>query len=562
MKKYISNILLFLFFVVEIWAQSSKSSVKELYISKIPKVVHPPNLTLGSITFDDTKGNNNRKLDASENAEIKFSLSNEGKGNAYNLVVEVHETKQIKGVQYQEKLYLNDLESGKKIPVKIPLYSSKELESGEALFEIIIKEGNGYDSDRSAVSFLTQKFKNPLVRIAEHKFSNQEGKIQLGKTVTLEIIVQNRGQGEAKDVRVLFINPPNVDNTTESNFYIGNLRPNETRIIKYEFSAKKIYSDKEIPITVRVEESFSKYGETKDVTVLLDETLSKTQIVKIDANYDQPILINDVSLTSDVDKNIPFNNTKDEDKYALIIGNEDYTSSQTDLTNEVNVDFAINDADVFKQYCLKTFGVPQKNIFYLTNATAANIKQAINKLNGIIDALDGKAKIIVYYAGHGLPDETTKEPYLIPVDVSGTDISAGIKLSYLYEKLTEYPSQQVTVFIDACFSGGARESGLLAARGIKIKPNYDLLKGNIVVFTASSNEESSLPWKEKQHGMFTYFVLKKFQETEGNFTFSELQNYLKSKVNIESLKTNNKKQNPQILISPDVTSNWGQWKLD
>jgi hypothetical protein len=102
---------------------------------------------------------------------------------------------------------------------------------------------------------------------------------------------------------------------------------------------------------------------------------------------------------------------------------------------------------------------------------------------------------------------------------------------------------------------------LLAGRGVKIKPKEDHLEGNIVVFTASSGEESSLAWKDKQHGMFTYFLLKKFQESQGNFTYSELDTYLKSKVGLESVRTNSKSQNPQVLVSPEQLDNWGKWKL-
>ena len=72
-------------------------------------------------------------------------------------------------------------------------------------------------------------------------------------------------------------------------------------------------------------------------------------------------------------KNIPSIQTKNPNKFALIIGNEDYTSRQTGLTSESNVAFAVNDAKIFKEYCVNTFGVLEENIQFLTNATTYRI---------------------------------------------------------------------------------------------------------------------------------------------------------------------------------------------
>jgi len=69
---------------------------------------------------------------------------------------------------------------------------------------------------------------------------------------------------------------------------------------------------------------------------------------------------------SDIDKNIPQCSTSNPYRFALVVGNEDYTSHQSDLKSESNVDFARNDASAFKEYCIKTMGIPEKNItFYL-----------------------------------------------------------------------------------------------------------------------------------------------------------------------------------------------------
>ena len=85
------------------------------------------------------------------------------------------------------------------------------------------------------------------------------------------------------------------------------------------------------------------------------------------------------------------------------------------------------------------------------------------------------------------------------------------------------------MFLDACFSGGGRDQGLLAARGVKIKPKEESFLGNMVVFASSSGEEKSLPYEEKQHGLFTYFLLKKLKETKGMLATENCLNILNQK---------------------------------
>jgi len=265
--------------------------------------------------------------------------------------------------------------------------------------------------------------------------------------------------------------------------------------------------------------------------------------------------------TSDIDKNIPVNDIEKTHSFALIIGNEDYKSHQTDLDSEANVEFARNDAHAFKDYLIKTLGVPERNITFLLDATYGSISQALSKIQLLTKNTGGNATIYFFYAGHGLPDEKTKEPYLMPVDISGTNIESAIKLESVYNELTKFTSKQVLVFLDACFSGGGRNEGLLAVRGVKIKPKDNFLKGNIVVFSSSSGNQSSLPYKEKEHGIFTYFLLKKIKETEGHITLDKLADFLKKKISVESILINNKEQTPQVKVGQQIIENWKNWKL-
>ncbi|GEM_PF-636341 len=263
---------------------------------------------------------------------------------------------------------------------------------------------------------------------------------------------------------------------------------------------------------------------------------------------------------ADVDLDIPVSSAVKSNTYALIIGNEDYTTFQPGLSSEVNVDFAANDAKVFKEYCTKTFGVPEKQVKLLINATSAQMSQGIAWLTNLVKVEEGNAEIIFYYSGHGLPDEQTKEGYLIPVDVSGSNANQGVKLNDLYAKLSEFSSKKITVFLDACFSGGARNQGLIAMKGVKVRPKENVVNGNMVVFTSSTGDESSGVYREKQHGYLTYFLLKNIQDSKGNISYKDLASSIISNVKKETA-LGGKVQTPQINISNSVDGIWENWKV-
>ena len=173
-----------------------------------------------------------------------------------------------------------------------------------------------------------------------------------------------------------------------------------------------------------------------------------------------------------------------------------------------------------------------------------------------------KGELIFYYAGHGLPDEATNTPYIVPVDGNyGNLTKSGINLYDMYNTFGSTNAAQVLVFMDACFSGGARDAGLVAARAVKIKPKKGELKGNIVVYSATSAEQAAMPFREKQHGLFTYYLLKKLQDSKGKTTLSELSDYLQENVAKKSLLVNQKDQEPEVLPSDKLLGTWKTIKL-
>ncbi len=260
---------------------------------------------------------------------------------------------------------------------------------------------------------------------------------------------------------------------------------------------------------------------------------------------------------SDVDENIPVSNKKAANSVALVIANENYA-------NVPDVASALNDGTTFAEYCKLTMGMPDNNVTLVRNATYANILRAVRDLKNKVNALDGNADVVVYYAGHGMPDERTKDAFILPVDGDATVSETCYPLSRLYAELGDFNANTITVFIDACFSGAQRqESGdmLTAARAVVIKPKETAPKGNMLVLSAASGNETALPYAEKNHGLFTYYVLKKLKESKGNTTLKELSDYVIENVKRQSNFINSKPQTPTATTSGSMSELWRTRKL-
>jgi len=524
----------------------------------------PPMLSLKPAVFSDA--NNNSIIDAGEQAFIDITIQNSGNGLAKGVKVFIAENNSLSGIDFNPYYEIGDISAGSSKSVKVPILASEALQTASANFSITVTESRGYSCSPAQLAFATKKLEVPMVVLHEHAFTPiNSDKIAKGSKFKLSLIVQNKGQATAYGIKVRFELPENAFIVSEPEFFIAQLTTQEYKAIDVEVMTNTRYIRPDVPIEVFITESIGKYGDRKIASARLNEgaqgNLNSLFIAQSPRNAEPVTPVLQTQIQSDIDVDIPQVAKPNSNRYALIIGNEDYSSHQRGLNTESDVEFAVHDAETFKKYAINLLGVPNENVILKTNATAMEMHRALSQINTIAKISEGKAEIFVMYAGHGFPDEKTQEPYLIPVDVSGADLQFAIKLSEFYAKLTEHPTKRVTVFLDACFSGGGREQGLIAARGVRVKPKENALKGNLVVFAATSGDQSALPWKEKGHGMFTYHLLQKLKETKGDISYNDLSEYLRTNVGTRSVIVNQKEQNPQTNVSADVVDSWTGWRF-
>ncbi len=526
----------------------------------------PPILAISDITFSENI------LDANETAKLSITLKNAGPGIANNVYINL--TGYLKGLSFPSKTLFPTLAAnGGTASITIDIKGDLDLPTSEALIKIEVVEPNfKVKIQGKQLRFSTRKFRNPELILAqyvvlENQSSSPNGQIDINEMVDLKFTVQNIGQGNAENVNINVLNNQNgvmfLGVKKESQLVRGNasfseMQSGKHETITYQYFINSEFTDDQLEFTIESIDEIGKYGFSETKSFNINRQVEESGYIRtVDNTADNvpgEVIIEDIpDLISDVDRNIPLNKSINENSFALVIGNENYNT-------EVSVPYAINDASIFRKYALNVLGIPKKQIHYVRNASYGQILNEINWINNVIQVYDGKAKVYFYYAGHGIPDASNKSAYILPVDGNASNTRSSIVLSDIYKSLEEHPSQGVYVFLDACFSGSSRNGMLTAGRGVSIKPKKDVLRKNIVVFSAASGDETAHPFEEQSHGLFTYFLLKKLQETKGEVTLKELADYIQLHVSQKSA-VENKPQHPNVNFGFEVKDSWQGFTL-
>ena len=237
---------------------------------------------------------------------------------------------------------------------------------------------------------------------------------------------------------------------------------------------------------------------------------------------------------------------------AVVIGIENY-QYVPDAT------YAYNDAEVFREYLSETLGFKKQKIKIATNSKATQAE--LNKLlssNGWLsrNVIKDKSDIVVYFSGHGIANPKDQSTGLLPFDVD-PNYSVGLPLKKLYSDLSKLGARSITIFLDACFTGQSRDAKMLIAdaRPIIILPKKNQIPENINILSAASNSQISGAIREKEHGLFTYYLLRGLSgdadlNKDSAIKLKELSNYVSMNVK-EQAALNGREQIPQLKSIKD-----------
>lgn len=516
----------------------------------------PPLLALEDGSLQLVESNANRTIDANEACKIRFKVINKSKGIAKGCVAKITGTGTMSGLSFGN-VRLSDIAPNATQTVEIPVTADMNTQDGQVTFTIEVVEPNGFGVDPMTLAVNTRSYDAPLLKVVDYAVSG-DGTLKKKSPFDLQLLLQNTKYGKAEDVDLTITLPSGVMMLDgEGKQHYAEIAGGEIQQINYQLIVSGNYQSPTVPIHVAIKEKYCRYAEDRTINLELNQQLTSAASVVLqgEGRNMQQNEIEIASIGSAVDKDIPVTADNNANTFAVIIGNENYQKVS-------KVQYANNDAQVFAQYCIKTLGMPEKNVRIYSDATYATMLAAIDDIKSIAKAYKGDLNVVFYYAGHGVPNESSNDAFLLPIDTDGRNTDVCYPLSKAYQELGAMNAKSVVVFMDACFSGSQRGEGMLAsARGVAIKAKPASPQGNMVVFSAASGDETAYPYKEKGHGLFTYFLLKKLQETKGSVTLGELGNYIVDKVAKESVVSNGKSQTPTISPSTSLSDSWKSLKL-
>ncbi len=257
---------------------------------------------------------------------------------------------------------------------------------------------------------------------------------------------------------------------------------------------------------------------------------------------------------SDVDRPACRPLPEDPNKFALVIG----ISKYRDIPE---AQFAERDAKAMKAH-LMALGYPEENIITLTGDHATKTS-LIDKIERWLPMnVNPKSTVFVYYSGHGAPDPSSKQAYLVPWDGEPGDLAdTAFPLSQFYADLNKLPAKRVLAALDSCFSGAGGRSVLAkGARPLVVQVSNDVpSNGKLLVFSASKGDQISGTVEKEGHGAFTYYFLKGLNGAamsahhEGHVTVESLYHYLAPMVDAAAHREE-RSQNPELLPPSDRNS--------
>jgi len=130
---------------------------------------------------------------------------------------------------------------------------------------------------------------------------------------------------------------------------------------------------------------------------------------------------------------------------AVVFGNQNYSEFE-------DLESPVADANAISRVLRQQYGF---DVTTVIDATRYEIFEVLAELKKQSSGYDN---VLIYYAGHGYLDETTKRGYWLPVDAESDNAANWISTSDITNLVAGLESTHALVIADSCFSGALTRS--------------------------------------------------------------------------------------------------------
>lgn len=358
--------------------------------------------------------------------------------------------------------------------------------------------------------------------------------LQSGEQVSLKVEVRNEGDALAAGIEAVLSGEPALVSCLGESRRLAGLPPGDSATL--EFSCR-------LPETVP--------SDTVDLRV---ELYSGTRRVKAAGKLMKVGMSPGVATVEEVVSEIGVDDIPPRSKLAgtanaaLVVGLGRYREKAIP-----GVKYAARDAEVVARYLQNLGGVTAENIKILTDDTATKSDLEAYIEDWLPRRVTPESTVFIYYSGHGAPETTGKDAFLVPFEGHPDFPSKLYPLSRLYAALAKLPAKAIVVMLDSCFSGAeGRGVRQLGARPLVTAPEASGLDPRIVVLAGATGTQITSDYDKGEHGLFTYYLLRGMRgdadaNRDGAVTLGELYPFVKRSVIDKASRELNRDQTPSLL---------------
>jgi hypothetical protein len=494
------------------------------------------------VTFSDPNSNN--FLDAGETWVIHLNLVNTGKA-----IAEGCEPKLYREVYNPSLLvdYVPDpaqVAPGDSITLNIKIKAAMDVKTGKTPVRIAVVESRGFDLEPEIrLTIPTRAFQPPILEISDYYIQDQNRNNRIEKREVVDIIfrIRNKGETTAQSCTALVtpgLNVLPVEIPVE--YQIGDLKPGDYKDITATIVTNTRTT--EVIMSVTVSDGSGRYRSSQRYTMPFDVVQRNPEELTIETHEPLPVTVNEAGTPMlDIAVGLPDASSAKQFGVAVIIGNSRYDHAP-------DVDYALNDARIIKNYTRKVMGYSDQNTIMKENARQSDFFSLFgNETNfrGQVYnySVKGQSELFIYYSGHGAPDPNSGQAFLVPVDCDPNSVALnGYPLSLLignlYKILEEKELKQITLVLEACFSGNSEAGSLLknvSPVTIRLK-DPQIPSEKMTIFSSSSGDQLSNWYPDMRQSLYTYFFLKGLKgeadlDKNHRITAEELHQFVADEVN-------------------------------